>query len=54
VSTDTLEVAHQFLEVLATAARTGDPKPLFPFLTTDVEWSTPQRDVGVSTMCATT
>ena len=46
VSADELEVARQFLEVLAAAARTGDPEALYPLLAPDVEWSTPQRDLG--------
>jgi len=46
VSDDDVEVARRFLEVLAAAARTGDAQAVYPLLAPDVEWSTPQRDMG--------
>ena len=46
MSADDLEVARRFLDVLAAAARTGDAGAVYPLLAPDVEWSTPQRDLG--------
>jgi ketosteroid isomerase-like protein len=43
VSVDDLELARQFLEALAAAARTGDRNTLYPFLASDIHWMTPQR-----------
>jgi ketosteroid isomerase-like protein len=45
VSVDDLELARQFLDVLADAAKTGDRDAVYALLTTDIEWSTPQRNV---------
>jgi ketosteroid isomerase-like protein len=41
-----LEVARQFLDALAAAAKTGNRSVLYPFLASDVEWVTPKRDLG--------
>jgi hypothetical protein len=43
MSADDLAVVKQFLGVLAAAANSGDHEALYPFLTPDVEWLTPQR-----------
>ena len=40
-----VDVARTFLDVLRTAAQTGDRSALYPLLADDVEWLTPQRDV---------
>ena len=45
MSVDDLEVAKQFLEALAAAAKTGDRDGLYPFLDPDVTWLTPQLDL---------
>jgi len=45
VSAGDLDVARQFLEALADAARTGDRNGLYPLLAPDVEWVTPKRDL---------
>jgi ketosteroid isomerase-like protein len=45
VSVDDVAVAREFLEVLAAGAQTGDLEGVFPFLSVDVEWLTPQRDM---------
>jgi ketosteroid isomerase-like protein len=45
VSAEDLELAREFLDVLATAARTGDRTALYSFLAEDVEWLTPTRGV---------
>jgi ketosteroid isomerase-like protein len=45
MSAEDLDVAKQFLDVLAAAARTGDREAVYPFLAPDVEWVTPKRDV---------
>jgi hypothetical protein len=48
VSAVDLEVAGQFLAALATVANTGERELLYPFLSADVQWVTPQRDlVGI-------
>ncbi|HEX3454832.1 MAG TPA: hypothetical protein VHS03_09410 [Gaiellaceae bacterium] len=33
------ELAEQFLAALAETTRTGNPEPLYPFLTEDVDWA---------------
>src|SRR5262245_57437798 len=43
MTADDLELARRFLEVLETAAKTGDREPVYPFLASDVEWVMPQR-----------
>ena len=45
MSAEDLEFAREFLDVLATAAKTGDRAALYSLLAHDVEWLTPQRDV---------
>ncbi len=40
-----LQVAKEFLETLAVAAKTGERDALFPFLAPDVAWLTPQTDL---------
>ncbi|HEY1365462.1 MAG TPA: hypothetical protein VGF23_00025 [Gaiellaceae bacterium] len=45
MSNGDLEVARQFLEALAVAARTGERNGLFPLLAPDIEWVTPKRDL---------
>ena len=45
MSAEDLEFAREFLDVLATAAQTGDRAALYSLLAHDVEWLTPQRDV---------
>jgi len=45
MSAEDLELAREFLDVLATAARTGDRTVLYSLLAHDVEWLTPGRDV---------
>ena len=45
MSADDLEVARQFLEVLAAAARTGDRDAMYPLLAPEVEWVTPKREL---------
>jgi hypothetical protein len=45
MSAEDLELARAFLDVLATAAKTGDRTALYSLLAHDVEWLTPQRDV---------
>ena len=46
MSAGDLEVARQFLAALATVANTGDRELLYPFLTADVQWVTPRRDLA--------
>ena len=45
MSAGDLELARQFLDVLAEAARTGDRDSLYELLDPDVEWLMPRRDV---------
>lgn len=45
MSADDLQLAKEFLDALAAAARTGDRDGLYPFLAHDVEWLTPKRDI---------
>src|SRR5262249_20822197 len=45
MSAEDLEFAREFLDVLATAAKTGERTALYSLLAYDVEWLTPQRDV---------
>jgi ketosteroid isomerase-like protein len=45
MSADDLDIARQFLDALAAAARTGDREAIYPLLASDVEWVTPKRDV---------
>ena len=45
MSAGDLELAREFLEVLAEAAKTGDREAVYALLTPDVEWLTPKRDV---------
>ena len=45
MTADDLQVAKEFLETLAFAAKTGERDPLFPFLAPDVDWLTPQTDL---------
>ena len=45
MSAEDLELAREFLDVLAAAARTGDRTALYSLLAQDVEWLTPKRDV---------
>jgi ketosteroid isomerase-like protein len=45
MSAGDLELARQFLDLLAAAARTGDRDAVYPLLAPDVEWLTPKRDV---------
>jgi ketosteroid isomerase-like protein len=40
-----LELARQFLDVLAGAAGTGDREAIYPLLAPDIEWVTPQREL---------
>jgi hypothetical protein len=40
-----VHVAKEFLETLAAAAKTGRREALYPLLTTDVAWLTPQTDL---------
>lgn len=48
MSTDIVEIATGFLTALEAAATTGERDSLYPFLATDVEWVTPQRElVGI-------
>ena len=37
-----LELAREFLDALAVAAKTGEAEAVYPLLDPDVEWSTPQ------------
>jgi ketosteroid isomerase-like protein len=46
VTAGDVDIARQFLGALAEAARTGDRNGLLPLLAPDVEWVTPQRDLG--------
>jgi ketosteroid isomerase-like protein len=51
MSTDDLEVARRFLDALAAAAKTGDRTALYPLLSPDIQWETPQRDLrGIDEM----
>jgi ketosteroid isomerase-like protein len=45
MSADDLQLAKQFVDALAAAARTGDRDGLYPFLAHDMEWLTPKRDI---------
>ena len=45
VSADDLQIAKDFLETLAAAAKTGERDALYPFLAPDVAWLTPQTDL---------
>jgi hypothetical protein len=45
VSEADLQVAKEFLETLAAAAKTGEREALYPFLAPDVAWLTPQTDL---------
>jgi hypothetical protein len=45
VSAD-LELARQFLSVLATVANTGERELLYPFLAPDVAWVMPRRELA--------
>ena len=45
MSADDLEVAREFLETLAAAARTGDRDAMYPLLAPEVEWVTPKREL---------
>src|SRR5262245_46500174 len=45
MSTDDLDLARQFLDALASAAKSGDRTPLYPFLSPDIQWETPQREL---------
>ncbi len=45
MAAEDLAVANAFLETLATAATSGDPKDVYPLLAPDVHWMTPQRDL---------
>ena len=40
-----LQIAKEFLETLAAAAKTGERDALYPFLAPDVAWLTPQTDL---------
>src|SRR5262245_63812572 len=44
MSAEDLAVAQQFLETLATAAKSGEPEDVYPLLAADVHWMTPQRE----------
>lgn len=46
MSADDVEIARQFLAVLATVANTGERELLYRFLADDVEWLTPHRDLA--------
>jgi hypothetical protein len=46
LSPDDLEIARQFLAALTTVANTGERELLYPFLTADVEWVTPRRELS--------
>jgi ketosteroid isomerase-like protein len=41
-----LELAREFLDALAVAATEGDADAVYPLLAPDVEWLTPQTDLG--------
>ena len=45
MSADDLDVARQFLQALAAAARTGDRDAMYPLLAPEVEWVTPKREL---------
>jgi ketosteroid isomerase-like protein len=45
VSEADLQIAKEFLETLAAAAKTGEREALYPFLAPDVAWLTPQTDL---------
>ena len=40
-----LDLARQFLDALAAAAKTGDRTVLYPLLSPDIQWETPQREL---------
>ncbi len=46
MTADDLNVAKEFLETLAVAAKTGERDALLPFLAADVAWLTPQSDLN--------
>jgi hypothetical protein len=49
VSDRDLELAREFLDALAVAAKTGEAEAVYPLLAPDIEWLTPQfalRSVG--------
>ena len=45
MSADDLQIAKQFLGALATVANTGQRDGLYQWLTADVEWVTPMREL---------
>jgi ketosteroid isomerase-like protein len=45
MSAEDLDLARHFLDALSAAARTGDRTALYPFLSPDIEWETPQREL---------
>jgi ketosteroid isomerase-like protein len=45
MSAEDLELAQQFLDALAVAAKTGDRNAVYPLLAPDVEWVMPKRDL---------
>ena len=45
MSADDLQIAKEFLETLAAAAKTGERDALYPFPAPDVAWLTPQTDL---------
>jgi len=45
MTADDLQVAREFLETLAVAAKTGERDELLPLLTADVAWLIPQTDL---------
>jgi ketosteroid isomerase-like protein len=40
-----VELAREFLDALAVAAKTGEADAVYPLLAQDVEWRTPQLDL---------
>ena len=46
MTADEVEIAREFLAVLARVANTGEREPLYPFLADDIEWLTPRRDLA--------
>jgi hypothetical protein len=45
MSAEDLEVAQQFLDALAVAAKTGHRDVIHPLLASDVQWVMPKRDL---------
>jgi ketosteroid isomerase-like protein len=45
LSDSDVQLAREFLEALAVAAKTGEADAVYPFLAPDVEWRTPQLDL---------